>query len=224
MAQQAKLTVQTRAEVGRNAIKKVRKQGLIPGVIYGVGHEPINLEVNSRQLSTVLAHSSSENILLDLEIIDGDNKRNSLAMIQEVQHHPLQRRILHVDFHAVSATEKITAEVPIETVGEPVGVKTGGGLLEHILRDLEVECLPGDLPERIQVDVTSLDVSQSIHVKDLQLPAGVEAITDGDLTVVAVSAPRVEEEEATGTLGATPAAPEVITAKKPEEGAAPAAS
>jgi large subunit ribosomal protein L25 len=223
MAQQAKLTVQTRAEVGRNAIKKVRKQGLIPGVIYGVGHEPINLEVNSRQLSAVLAHSSSENILLDLEIIDGDDKRNSLAMIQEVQHHPLQRRILHVDFHAVSATEKITAEVPIETIGEPVGVKTGGGLLEHILRDLEVECLPGDLPERIQVDVTSLDINQSIHVKDLQLPAGVEAITDGDLTVVAVSAARVEEE-ATEALGATPAAPEVITAKKPEEGAAPAAS
>ncbi|HXM01858.1 MAG TPA: 50S ribosomal protein L25/general stress protein Ctc [Chthoniobacterales bacterium] len=223
MAQQAKLTVQTRAEVGRNAIKKVRKQGLIPGVIYGVGHEPINLEVNGRQLSTVLAHSSSENILLELEIVDGENKRNSLAMIQEVQHHPLQRRILHVDFHAVSATEKITAEVPIETTGEPVGVKTGGGLLEHVLRDLEVECLPGDLPERIQVDVTNLDVNQSIHVKDLQLPAGVEAITDGDLTVVAVSAPRVEEEP-TGALGATPVAPEVITAKKPEEGAAPAAS
>jgi large subunit ribosomal protein L25 len=215
--------VQTRAEVGRNAIKKVRKQGLIPGVIYGVGHEPINLEVNGRQLSTVLAHSSSENILLELEIVDGENKRNSLAMIQEVQHHPLQRRILHVDFHAVSATEKITAEVPIETTGEPVGVKTGGGLLEHVLRDLEVECLPGDLPERIQVDVTNLDVNQSIHVKDLQLPAGVEAITDGDLTVVAVSAPRVEEEP-TGALGATPVAPEVITAKKPEEGAAPAAS
>jgi large subunit ribosomal protein L25 len=223
MAQQAKLTVQTRAEVGRNAIKKVRKQGLIPGVIYGVGHEPINLEVNGRQLSTVLAHSSSENILLELEIVDGENKRNSLAMIQEVQHHPLQRRILHVDFHAVSATEKITAEVPIETTGEPVGVKTGGGLLEHVLRDLEVECLPGDLPERIQVDVTNLDVNQSIHVKDLQLPAGVEAITDGDLTVVAVSAPRVEEEP-TGALGATPVAPEVITAKKPEEGAAPATS
>jgi large subunit ribosomal protein L25 len=223
MAQQAKLTVQTRAEVGRNAIKKVRKQGLIPGVIYGVGHEPINLEVNGRQLSTVLAHSSSENILLELEIIDGENKRNSLAMIQEVQHHPLQRRILHVDFHAVSATEKITAEVPIETVGEPVGVKTGGGLLEHILRDLEVECLPGDLPERIQVDVASLDINQSIHVKDLQLPAGVEAITDGDLTVVAVSAARVEEE-ATDALAATPTAPEVITAKKPEEGSAPAAS
>jgi large subunit ribosomal protein L25 len=223
MAQQAKLTVQTRTQVGRNAIKKVRKEGLIPGVIYGVGQEPINLEVNRRQLSTVLAHSSGENILLELEIVDGDNKRNSLAMIQEVQHHPIQRQILHVDFHAVSATEKITAEVPIETVGEPIGVKTNGGLLEHILRDLEVECLPGDLPDRIEVDVTNLDINQSIHVKDLPLPPGVEAVTDGDLTVVAVSAARVDEEP-TEALGAAPAAPEVITAKKPEEGAGAAES
>jgi len=223
MAQQAKLTVQTRTQVGRNAIKKVRKEGLIPGVIYGVGQEPINLEVNGRQLSTVLAHASSENILLELEIVDGDNKRNSLAMIQEVQHHPIQRQILHVDFHAVSATEKITAEVPIETIGEPVGVKTNGGLLEHNLRDLEVECLPADLPERIEVDVTNLDINQSIHVKDLKLPLGVEAVTDADLTVVAVSAARVEEEPAEA-LGATPAAPEVITAKKPEEGAGAAES
>jgi large subunit ribosomal protein L25 len=223
MAQQAKLTVQTRTQVGRNAIKKVRKEGLIPGVIYGVGQEPINLEVNRRQLSTVLAHSSSENILLELEIVDGDNKRSSLAMIQEVQHHPIQRQILHVDFHAVSATEKITAEVPIETIGEPIGVKTNGGLLEHNLRDLEVECLPGDLPDRIEVDVTSLDINQSIHVKDLKLPPGVEAVTDGDLTVVAVSAARVEEEP-TEALGATPVAPEVITAKKPEEGAGAAES
>jgi large subunit ribosomal protein L25 len=223
MAQQAKLTVQTRTQVGRNAIKKVRKEGLIPGVIYGVGQEPINLEVNRRQLSTVLAHSSSENILLELEIVDGDNKRSSLAMIQEVQHHPIQRQILHVDFHAVSATEKITAEVPIETIGEPIGVKTNGGLLEHNLRDLEVECLPGDLPDRIEVDVTNLDINQSIHVKDLKLPPGVEAVMDGDLTVVAVSAARVEEEP-TEALGATPAAPEVITAKKPEEGAGAAES
>jgi large subunit ribosomal protein L25 len=90
--------------------------------------------------------------------------------------------------------------------------------LEHILRDLEVECLPGDLPERIRVDVSGLDLNQSIHVKDLQLPPGVEAVTDGDLTVIAVSEARVEEEP-TEALGAAPAAPEVITAKKPEEGA-----
>ena len=217
MAQQAKLTVQKRALVGRNSVKQIRKEGLIPAVIYGADQGPINLEVNSRQLSTVLGRAASENILLELEIVDGDSTRNSLAMIKEIQHHPLQAEILHVDFHAVSATEKLTAEVPIETVGEPVGVKTHGGLLEHILRTLEVECLPGDLPQRIEVDVTNLDIGDSVHVKDLQLPPGVEALLDGDLTVVAVSEARVEEEPVAAE--AAPTAPEVITARKPEEGA-----
>ncbi|MBV8815131.1 MAG: 50S ribosomal protein L25/general stress protein Ctc [Verrucomicrobia bacterium] len=218
MAQQAKLTVQKRAQVGRNAIKKVRKQGLIPAVFYGGDREPINLEINSRQLSTLLARAASENILLELEIVDGESKHSSLAMIQEIQRDPLQPEVVHVDFHAVSATEKLTAEVPIETVGEPVGVKTGGGLLEHILRSIEVECLPGDLPERIEVDVTNLDIGDSVHVKDLKLPSGVEALVDEDLTVVSVSEARVEEEEV-AAAEAAPAAPEVITAKKPEEGA-----
>jgi large subunit ribosomal protein L25 len=139
-------------------------------------------------------------------------------MIQEIQRDPLQPEIVHVDFHAVSATEKLTAEVPIETVGEPVGVKTGGGLLEHILRSIEVECLPGDLPERIEVDVSNLDIGDSVHVKDLKLPSGVEALVDEDLTVLSVSEARVEEEEV-AAAEAAPAAPEVITAKKPEEGA-----
>jgi len=210
--------LQKRAQVVRNAIKKVRKQGLIPAVFYGGDREPINLEINSRQLSTLLARAASENILLELEIVDGESKHSSLAMIQEIQRDPLQPEVVHVDFHAVSATEKLTAEVPIETVGEPVGVKTGGGLLEHILRSIEVECLPGDLPERIEVDVTNLDIGDSVHVKDLKLPSGVEALVDEDLTVVSVSEARVEEEEV-AAAEAAPAAPEVITAKKPEEGA-----
>src|SRR5205085_2276180 len=92
---------------------------------------------------------------------------SALAMIQEVQHHPLKRGLLHVDFHAVSATEKVTAEVPIEPVGEPLGVRTYGGLLEFTLRSLEVECLPKDLPEMIQVDVSGLNIGQSVHVRDL---------------------------------------------------------
>jgi len=155
-----------------------------------------------------------------LEILDGSEKQNALAMIQEIQHHPLQREILHVDFHAVSANETVSAEVPIETVGEAVGVKVHGGLLEHILRYLEVECLPGDLPQVIEVDVTNLDVGQSLHVRELKLPSGVEAVTDAEQTVVAVVEARVEEEVVEPLV--TPTAPEVITAKKPEEGAAPA--
>jgi large subunit ribosomal protein L25 len=220
MAQQAKLTAQKRTLIGRNAIKKIKTNGMVPGVIYGSNQEPVNLQINGRELLNLLSRASGENILVELEIQDGSEKQNALAMIQEVQHNPLQREIVHVDFHAVSAHETISAEVPIETVGEAVGAKMHGGLLEHILRYLEVECLPGDLPQVIQVDVTNLDIGQSIHVRELNLPSGVEAITDPEQTVVAVVESRVEEEVVEPLV--TPAAPEVITAKKPEEGAAPA--
>ena len=214
MAQQAKLTVRKRAEVGRNAVKKIKAQGLVPGVIYGASLEPINLQVEGRALANLLAHASGENILVELEIVGDDKTDNALAMIQEVQHHPMKPDILHVDFHAVSATETVTAEVVIETVGEALGVKTYGGLLEHVLRYLEIEALPKDLPQLIEVDVTNLNVGESLHVRDLQLPPGVSAITDPDQTVVAISESRVEEEvEAPVEVAATP---EVITAKKPE--------
>ena len=220
MAQQAKLTAQRRTQVGRNAIKKIKADGMVPGVIYGSTQEPVNLQINGRELLNVLSRASGENILVELEILDGSEKQNALAMIQEIQHNPLQREIVHVDFHAVSANETVSAEVPIETVGEAVGVKVHGGLLEHILRYLEVECLPGDLPQVIEVDVTKLDVGQSLHVRELKLPSGVEAVTDAEQTVVAVVEARVEEEVVEPLV--TPTAPEVITAKKPEEGAAPA--
>ncbi len=121
---------------------------------------------------------------------------------------------MHVDFHAVSATEKITSEVPIEAVGDALGVRTFGGLLEYSLRTLEVECFPQDLPDIVRVDVTNLNIGESLHVRDIPLPSGVEAITDGDLTVVSVVASRVGEEVA--ETAEAPVAPEVITEKKGE--------
>jgi large subunit ribosomal protein L25 len=214
MAQQVKLKAQKRTLVGRNAVKRIREKGLVPGVIYGSNQQPMPLEVDSRQLSTVLAHASSEHILVELEIVDGDQGTNKLVLIQEVQHHPLKRDLVHVDFHAVSATEKITSAVPIETTGEALGVRTFGGLLEHSLRTLEVQCYPQDLPGIVQIDVTNLNIGETLHVRDLQLPAGVEAITDEDLTVVSVVASRVGEE--TTETAEQAAAPEVITEKKTE--------
>jgi large subunit ribosomal protein L25 len=151
MAQQVKLKAQKRTLVGRNAIKRIKEKGLVPGVIYGSNQQPMPLEVDNRQLSAVLAHASSEHILVELEIVDGDQSTNKLALIQEVQHHPLKRDLVHVDFHAVSATEKITSAVPIETTGEALGVRTFGGLLEHSLRTLEVQCYPQDLPGIVQM-------------------------------------------------------------------------
>ena len=214
MAQQVKLKAEKRTVVGRNAIKKIKAQGLVPGVIYGSQGEPIALQVESRALTNVLAHALSEHVLVELEIADGSQSTNRLALIQEVQHHPLRPELLHVDFHAVSATEKITSEVPIEAVGDALGVRTFGGLLEHSLRTLEVECFPQDLPEIVRIDVTNLNIGESLHVRDIPLPSGVESLTPADLTVVSVVASRVGEEVT--ETAETPAAPEVITEKKAE--------
>jgi large subunit ribosomal protein L25 len=214
MAQQVKLKAEKRTVVGRNAIKKIKAQGLVPGVIYGSQGEPIALQVESRALTNVLAHALSEHVLVELEIADGSQSTNRLALIQEVQHHPLRPELLHVDFHAVSATEKITSEVPIEAVGDALGVRTFGGLLEHSLRTLEVECFPQDLPEIVRIDVSNLNIGESLHVRDIPLPSGVESLTPADLTVVSVVASRVGEEVT--ETAETPAAPEVITEKKAE--------
>lgn len=214
MAQQVKLKAQKRTVIGRNAIKKIKKEGLVPGVIYGSQAEPMALQVEARALTSVLAHALSEHVLVELEIVDGSQSNSRLALIQEVQHHPLKRELLHVDFHAVSATEKIISEVPIEAFGEALGVRTFGGLLEYSLRSLEVECFPQDLPDIVRVDVTNLNIGESFHVRDIPLPAGVEALTDGDLTVVSVVASRVGEEVV--ETAEAPAAPEVITEKKGE--------
>ena len=166
----------------------------MPGVIYGSQAEPMALQVEARALTSVLAHALSEHVLVELEIVDGSQSNSRLALIQEVQHHPLKRELLHVDFHAVSATEKITSEVPIEAVGDALGVRTFGGLLEHSLRTLEVECFPQDLPEIVRIDVTNLNIGESLHVRDIPLPSGVESLTPTDLTVVSVVASRVGEE------------------------------
>lgn len=214
MAQQPKLKAHTRNLLGRNAIKQIKGKGLVPGVIYGSNQAPLPLQVDNRELSAVLAHASSEHILVELEIVDGNQSTNKLALIQEVQHHPLKRGLVHVDFHAVSATEKITSSVPIETVGEALGVRTFGGLLEHSLRSLEVQCYPQDLPGVIRIDVTNLNIGESLHVRDIQLPPGVEAITDANLTAVSVVASRVGEE--TAEAAEQPTAPEVISEKKVE--------
>ena len=213
MAKQVKLTARPRSESGRNAVKEVRARGGVPAVIYGAKTEPANLEVSHREIEALLSHAVGENILVELEIEEGGKTTNRLSLIQEVQHHPIRREILHVDFHAVSMTDEIEAEIVVESVGEADGVKNFGGLLEQNMRSVTIKCLPQNLPEIIRVDVTALKVGDSIHVRDLPLPKGVEIVDDGDLTVFIVAEPTVAEEPA----AAAPAAgPEVIKEKKPE--------
>lgn len=214
MAKQLKLTAQTRTGIGRSAVNAIKKQGLVPAVVYGGSETPQPLTVNAREITTLLSHATSEHLLVDLEIADGGKTSNRLALIQEVQHDPIKRTVLHVDFHAVKADEKLHSEIPVATVGEPAGVKNFGGILEINMHAIEIECLPKDLPELISLDVSALNVGDAIHVRDIQFPEGVTARVDADLTVVRVAAPKVEIEP----TAAAAAEPEVLKEKK-EEGA-----
>jgi large subunit ribosomal protein L25 len=217
MAKQVKLSAQTRTSIGRGAVRKIKQQGLVPAVVYGAKQQPQHLQLASRDIKNVLAHATGEHFLVELEIADGGSSTNRLALIQEVQHHPLRGDVLHVDFHAVSADELLHASVPVETTGEANGVRNFGGLLEVPLHSLEVECLPKDLPDVIRIDVSALNVGDAIHIRDLKLPQGVKAKGDLDLTVVRVAAPTVQDETLVAAAEA-PAQPEVIKEKKPEEG------
>src|SRR6266481_8214110 len=223
MAKQVKLTAERRETTGRSAMRKLKQRGIIPAIVYGGKDKPQPLQVSRRDISVMLSHASGENILVELEI--AGEKSSRMAMIQEIQHSPVGGDVLHVDFHAVSMDEKIEADVPLETTGIANGVKNFGALLEQSLRVLAVECLPRDLPDKITVDVSALDIGDSIHVREIKLPDGVVAKVPPDLTAFSVAAPIAEEEPVTPEAEAAAAAgPEVITAKKEEgEPAAPGA-
>jgi large subunit ribosomal protein L25 len=205
-----------RTQVQRAEVTKLRRAGRVPATIYGRLAKPQNLEVSSKEFADLLHHSASENLLVDLSVVN-DARSKRLALVQEIQHHPLDGKVLHVDFHEVAENEKVTVQVPVETTGEAVGVKAGG-VLEHVLFKLKVRCLPKDLPEQIVIDVTPLEIGKSIHIADVKAPAGVEILGDKHITVVAVAAPRAEEEVA--ATEAAPAAGDVeMTKEKKEEGA-----
>jgi large subunit ribosomal protein L25 len=214
MAKQVKLSARPRIESGRNAVKQVRARGAVPAVIYGNKTTPANLEVSHRDLEALLSHAVGENILVELEIQDGSKKNSQLSLIQEVQHHPIGRNILHVDFQAVSMTHEISASVTVEATGEADGVKNFGGLLEQSIRSLSVRCLPQNLPEVIIVDVSALKIGDSIHVRDIKLPTGVTVEDNEELTVFIVAESTVSSESANPAAGAEASSPQVIKEKK----------
>ncbi len=210
-----------RSQVQRAEVTKLRAAGRVPATIYGRQAQPQNLEVDYEEINDLLHHSASENVLVDLSVAN-DARAKRLALVQEVQHHPLSGKVLHLDLHEVAENEKVTIFVPVETTGEASGVKNSGGVLEHILFKLKVRSLPKDLPEQISVDVTALEIGKSIHIGDLVPPVGVEILGEKTRTVVAVAAPRAEEEVA--ATAAAPAAGDVeMTKEKKEEGAEGAA-
>ena len=223
MAKQVKLKAEPRTEIGRSAARRLKARGIVPAVVYGGKEKSQPLQVSSRDISRMLSHASGENILVELEIAGDKTART--AMVQEVQHSPVGGDVLHIDFHAISMDEEVEADVPLEPAGTANGVKNFGGLLEQSLRALTVSCVPRDLPDKLTVDVSNLNIGDSIHVRDIQLPNGVAAKVQPELTVFSVLAPTVEEEPVAPEAEAAAAGPEVIKEKKEEgEGATPATS
>lgn len=220
MAKRLGIKAKLRSEIGGRRPHRIRANGRVPAVLYGSGKAEA-LELNGREIAEALLGASSDSVLVDLTVEgEGGTVTKKMALIREVQHDPLKDTIEHVDFHQVEESKKLRVDVPVHEVGEAVGVRTGGGILDHALRTLRVECLPKDLPDRIDVDVSALEVGQSIHVSEVKLPAGVSVLNAKELPVFMVLLPTVEEEPAAGAAAA-PTEPEVIREKKVgEEGEA----
>ena len=215
-----------RTATRRGGVKKLRENNRVPAVVYGRNVQPQNLELNRVEIENVIHHSVSENVLVDLAV-QNDARAKRLALVQDVQHHPLNGGVLHVDLHEVAENEKVAILVPVEPSGEAVGVKTGGGTLEHVLFKIKVRALPKDLPEQILVDVSALDIGKSVHLGEIPAIPNVEFMGDKKAVVFSVAAPISEAEEAAAAeaaAAATPGEVEMIKEKKEgdEEGAAPA--
>jgi large subunit ribosomal protein L25 len=201
----------------RAGVKKLRDGGRVPAVIYGRNVKPQNLELNKVEIDNLIHHSATEDVLVDLSV-ESDARGKRLALVQDVQHHPLKGNVLHVDLHEVAENEMVTILVPVEPKGDAVGVKTGGGVLEHVLFKIKVRALPKDLPEEISVDVTALEIGKSIHLGEITPPAGVEFLGDKKVVVFSVAAPITEAQEtaAAEAAGGTVAEVEMIKEKKEE--------
>lgn len=214
--------VRVDSEVGKSHL--LRKSNFVPCVVYGEGKATLPLKIDrGRLIKFMHAHHGGENMVITLKVAPSAGKKaeEKAVLIKELQTHPVSGDILHVDFNEISLTKRIEVKVPIESKGEAAGVKQDGGTLEHILWEIEVECLPTQIPEKIEVDVTNLKIGDSVHVKDLTVPAGVKVKHEGDAIVFSLVPPYKEEVagEAAAGEAAAGAEPEVIKKeKKPVEG------
>lgn len=204
------LTVKSRTATGKGGARQLRAAGQIPATFYGFKTEPATLAVNGRDFFNVVNKSSSENVIVDLTV-EGTSK-TELALVKDVQHDPITGDVIHVDFQHISADRPIRVTVPIRIVGVSDGVKNFGGILQHSSREVEVEALPADVPDHIDLDVTNLGIHQAIHASDISVP-GVTIVTVGAQTIVSVVPPTVVKE---AVPGAAIAAPEAAAAGEPE--------
>jgi len=214
------LEVETREGSGKRIAKDLRNKKLIPAIVYKAGKDALKLQLAEADLAKVLRTKAGENVIVTLKInASGDSKaKDKTVVIKEIQREPIKSRILHVDFNEISLTETLKVNVPLAAHGEPEGKKEGG-TLEHVMWELQVECLPADIPEKIEVDVSKLKIGDAVYVKNITAPESVKVLTDPELIAMIVKPPKIEvpKEEVIAEAGAEP---ELIRKKKEvEEGA-----
>lgn len=208
-----KLIAKKRDLEGSSNARRLRKTGFVPAVVYGDEKEPVSVDLDTHAFGQLLHHHASESLLIDVEV-EGEGTLS--VLVKEVQHHPVSDDILHVDLMRVSANKPIAVDVSLELVGEAVGVQAGG-VVDHVMHAIGVECLPGDLVEVFEVDISALEIGNALHVSDLNLGSKFKILVDGEAIVATVAAPKVEVEEDEEVAADASAEPEVITEKKAEE-------
>ncbi|MGW8208986.1 MAG: 50S ribosomal protein L25/general stress protein Ctc, partial [Syntrophobacteria bacterium] len=190
------LTAQSRKGTGKGAARTLRRQALIPAVFYGPEVDPVNLSLKYRDLEKLIKTGAGENVIIDLAIETGESTLSHRAMLKEIQMDPVKQTILHVDLYEISMDKKIEVEVPITLTGTAKGVSDEGGILQQVSRTLEISCLPDNIPDSFELDVTDLNIGDSLHVSDLNIPQGIEVLVEGELTIATVVPPtKVEEIE-----------------------------
>lgn len=206
-----------REETGKKHTKFLRREGFVPAVVYKEGKDTVHLRLNERDLINALHTKAGENVLINLKIGEGAKAKGKdrVVIVKEVQQHPIKDDILHVDFQEISLTEKLTFNVPIIIKGEAEGVVKEEGVLEHIMWEIKVECLPADIPEKIEVEVTGMKIGDSVLVKDLSVPPAIKILEDPEQSVIAVKPPH--EEKVAPATEEELAEPELIREKKEEE-------
>jgi len=209
---------ESRSETGKNVNRRLRSRGLIPGVVYGMGKDAVAVAVSPRELGAILKSASGENTLFDLDL--GGTRRR--VILKEFQREPLRGHLLHADFYEVALDKLLEIKVHVELTGVPVGVKLQGGLVDFVTRELELECLPADIPEKILVDIAHLELGKHFRVSDLKLGDKVKVLTEADIVIAHVVLPRAEVVAETAAVEAAPEAgaaePEVIKKGKTEKG------
>ncbi len=208
------LNVELRDGSGRSKSKDLRDRGFIPSVIYGEGKKALSIKVVIGDLIKLVHKHRVENALINLKIKNDQDKKARVCLIKEMQYDPVHGNVIHVDFNEISMTKAIKINIPVVAKGEAVGVKQDGGSLERILWEIEVECLPTEIPEEIPVDVSLLKIGDAIHIKDIKFPSGVKVLNDLDAVVLHVAAPMKEEVPVEAVEGEEKKEPEVIKEKK----------